>query len=72
MIAVWYVDEPTSMATASTLSQSSSAASDGLRSLATRMNGSGSRSREGASGEPRRLSWTRPMTSSRSVLRSRR
>ncbi len=72
MMAVWYVEEPTSVATASTLSQSSSAASEGARSLATRTTGPGRRSSEGASGEPRRLSCTRPMTSSRSVLRSRR
>ena len=60
------------MTTASTRSQSSSAASDGVRSPATSTTGPGSRASEGASALPRRLSWTRPITSSRSVLRSRR
>ena len=71
-IDVWYVAEPSSVATASTRSQSSSAVSDGVRPAATSTKLPGSRCRDGASPAPPRFSSTRPSTSSRSVLRSRK
>ena len=71
-IAVWCVGEPASMVTARTRSQSSSAASEGVRSSVTSTKLPGRRESEGASVAPPRLIWMRPRTSSRSVLRSRR
>ena len=72
-IDVWWVGEPASVATASTRSQSSSAASEGVRSAATstKLPGQAGQRRARRCAPPR-LSWMRPSTSSRSVLRSRR
>src|SRR5206468_3845882 len=67
-IAVWCVGDPASMVTASTRSQSSSAASDGVRSSVTSTKLPGRCDREGASAAPPRLIWTRPSTSSRQLL----
>ncbi len=71
-IEVWWLGDPASVAMASTCSQSSSAASEGVRSTATITKFPGRRASEGASVAPPRLSWMRPSTSSRSVVRSLR
>jgi hypothetical protein len=71
-IDVWWLGEPASVAMARTCSQSSSAASDGVRSTATITKRPGRRASEGASVAPPRLSWILPSTSSRSVVRSLR